>query len=304
MGRPTYQVFGTWLAESAETQRRVDFQLQERERFSTSLSGSPHKTNKQTNRGSSTTSIRSPSGFPSDTMSFFHRASVSSDASFRNSIGVSQLSSVRMLFPQVPGGARTFSGGGRRRRGHAAAVVELHFARQRNEFTRGKPVHVQVPLQLSTGDFENLRAAVAGPGPGLRISVFPFSRIHVERARDRHCQASNVSVAEETREGLPSLKKTLIWHLWKGRNFLFRRPAQTRSRRLRCLWIADRLAQISIRKNGVLREAHAQSVQPTCGQVISCDRGFAGLAGDETAQVAPIIIKAEILNCFELFQSV
>lgn len=50
MRRPTYQVFGTWFAECAGTQRRVDFRLEERERFSTSFSSFPPKTNKQTNQ--------------------------------------------------------------------------------------------------------------------------------------------------------------------------------------------------------------------------------------------------------------
>lgn len=50
MRRPTYPAFATWSAECAATQRRVDFRLEERERFSMSFSSSPHKTNKQTNQ--------------------------------------------------------------------------------------------------------------------------------------------------------------------------------------------------------------------------------------------------------------
>lgn len=75
--------------------------------------------------------------------------------------------------------------------GHAAAVFcrrrGATFARQRDLFTRCKPVHVEVPLQLSTGDFKNLCVVVAGAGLWLPIALL-FFWIHVERVGARHCK--------------------------------------------------------------------------------------------------------------------
>lgn len=52
------------------------------------------------------TSVRTLSGFPSHIMSLLQEASIWPDASSTNSTGVIQLVSVRILFPQVPGGER------------------------------------------------------------------------------------------------------------------------------------------------------------------------------------------------------
>lgn len=99
-----------------------------------------------------TTSTRNLIGCPSHSMSFFHKVSVRPKPFSKNSTGVSQQSLVRMLFPQVPGGARTAV---RERRGRTAVVRE----RERNVPTRCKPNHVQVPLQSPAGDFKNLTGA-------------------------------------------------------------------------------------------------------------------------------------------------